>query len=56
LPNAVALIAPRVLLLHNTGDNFDTSMAKSAYALKHAEVTIESTSCGNTRLLSFVVR
>jgi len=31
LPNALALIAPRPLLLHNTGDVFETAWASEAY-------------------------
>ena len=39
LPNAAALIAPNNLLLHNTGDAFDTSWAEAAYAL-YPEATL----------------
>lgn len=39
LSNAAALLAPRPSLLHNTGDSFDASWARSAYELKHPQST-----------------
>jgi len=61
LPNTVALIAPHVLFLHNTGDRFDTSMVKAAYALwqaedKLADVTIDSAMRDDANLLAFMTR
>jgi hypothetical protein len=37
LRNAAALLAPGDLLLHNTGDLFDTSWLEDAYGLRHPD-------------------
>jgi len=49
------------LILHNTGDCFDTSMVKAACALRQAEgelaeVTVDSAACGDANLLAFMTR
>jgi CubicO group peptidase (beta-lactamase class C family) len=56
LPNALALIAPCALFLHNRGDLFDTSMVKAAFALEGVEVTIDSEACDDANLLAFMTR
>lgn len=55
LPNAAALIAPNNLLLHNTGDTFDTSWAEAAYALHpEATLTIKDDLAKNEDLIDFL--
>ena len=55
LPNAAALIAPNNLLLHNTGDTFDTSWAEAAYALyPEATLTLKNDLAKNEDLIDFL--
>jgi pimeloyl-ACP methyl ester carboxylesterase len=55
LPNAAALIAPNNLLLHNTGDAFDTSWAEAAYALyPEAILTLKNDRLKNDDLIDFL--
>ena len=55
LPNAAALIAPNNLLLHNTGDTFDTSWAEAAYAhYPEATLTVKNDLAKNEDLINFL--
>ena len=55
LPNAAALIAPNNLLLHNTGDTFDTSWAEAAYAFyPEATLTLKNDRLKNDDLIDFL--
>jgi hypothetical protein len=57
LPNAAALVAPHDLLLHNTGDVFDSTWAKAAYALyPGATLTAEKDRLQNDALIAFLDR
>lgn len=55
LPNAAALVAPHDLLLHNTGDLFDSTWASAAYALyPGATLTLQTDRLQNDALIAFL--
>jgi hypothetical protein len=55
LPNAAALVAPHDLLLHNTGDAFDASWARAAYALQPGAVlALQEDRLQNRALVAFL--
>lgn len=57
LPNAAALLAPRDLLLHNTGTTFDTAWAHQAFGLyPDANLHVEEGRVANDALVSFLVQ
>jgi Acetyl xylan esterase (AXE1) len=61
LPNALAMIAPGAVLLHNTADRLDTSTFKAARAAAPtdaapAETKIDSVADGEAGLLAFMTR
>jgi len=55
LPNAAALVAPHDLLLHNTGDVFDSTWASAAYALyPGATLIVQKDRLQNDALIAFL--
>ncbi|MFL7808109.1 MAG: hypothetical protein AB8I80_05745, partial [Anaerolineae bacterium] len=55
LPNAAALVAPHDLLLHNTGDGFDSTWAQAAYVLyPDATLTLQRDRLQNNALIAFL--
>jgi hypothetical protein len=55
LSNAAALVAPHDLLLHNTGEVFDSTWAEAAYALyPGAMLTLQKDRLRNDALLAFL--